>query len=106
MSRGAYILTNHLCRECLGRILQRIDGEGAGLHRCSNCGAEASGEVESICACGMRLSDQTDLRFRCMRNPKRSPKFPAEVVVRRVDLGGEGDDNILQSALPLRDYAT
>lgn len=100
MVSGLWRFTDHLCRECLGRIMQRMDGPEAGLHRCTNCGASAPGAVEDICACGIRLRPDRDMGYRCQVNPKPTFDFPPEVVVARV--APETDEPASQAALPLR----
>jgi hypothetical protein len=73
-----WIISDHCCRHCLGRILER---EGA--FACSGCGAKAV-DVNAICGCGIVLGEGS-LRgrrlFRCTPNPQRSPTCPAEIVI-------------------------
>ncbi len=99
MTPGLYTVTDHVCRECLGRILERVDNP-AGGYRCSNCGASTVGAVESLCACGMRIDANADLGFRCEPNPKQTFEFPHEVVVRRRQ--AEDTQGAQQLAIPLR----
>lgn len=79
MSAG-WALTSHCCRLCLGRIL-----EANGSVMCADCGAEACGRPESLCACGV-MSEAKRRLFRCTRNPSPSPASPALIVVTRVDM--------------------
>lgn len=112
---GLWGFTDHVCRECLDRIMLRLDGPLAGqLHRCSGCGAEANGNVEWLCACGAQYRNHpkvsTKLRgknmgFRCIKNPKRSGDFPAEIVVQpTTETDNGGDANIRQIQAPLRQF--
>lgn len=103
-TQGLWTVTDHLCRECLGRILYRVDGAAAGTHQCSNCAADAAGAIEALCSCGLRLKDGKDMGFRCLPNPKRGPDFPAEIVVTRKAGAKEEAFTTVQSALPLRVY--
>ncbi len=82
MTAGFYRVTDHVCRDCLGRILERVDVP-AGGYRCSNCGATASKAIEELCACGMRIDSSADLGFRCEPNPAPTFNFPHEVIVRK-----------------------
>lgn len=100
MVSGLWRFTDHLCRECLGRVMQRMDGPEAGLHRCAICGAAAPGAVEDICACGIRLRPDRDLGYRCQVNTNPTFDFPHEVVVARV--APEANEPASQPALPLR----
>lgn len=82
----AYELTDHVCRACFGRILRGRRPEGHGDDRahtwlCSNCGASSvHREVDSVCACGMRLRHSGDLGLRCIRAVAPTPEFPSQVV--------------------------
>jgi hypothetical protein len=100
MTAGLYRLTDHVCRECLARIVERMDGPEAGTYRCSMCGVTTSAEVESICACGLHLKTGPDMRFRCVHNHKRSQQFPYELAVRRIAPGE--DERLIQQVLPVR----
>ncbi|WP_293371517.1 hypothetical protein [Nevskia sp.] len=82
MTVGFYRITDHICRECRGRILERVDVPGGGF-RCSNCGATVTKAVEELCACGMRIESAADLGFRCEPNPEPTFKFPHEIIVRK-----------------------
>lgn len=81
-------LTDHVCRVCLGRVLRRKGVAGGWVHRCSDCGLEMAGRIESICACGVHLKTGKNAGLRCVRNPDGpSPENPAEVVVLFVGFG-------------------
>lgn len=96
---GIWSFTDHCCRDCLCRIMSRLDGPvERQLHRCSGCGAEAAGEVEALCACGAHYRDHPKVGakrgllfgFRCIINPRRDPvDFPAEVVAKQIRLDDE-----------------
>ncbi len=68
----------HLCAACFGRLLASTDGRM--LVRCSECGAEAEGGHEALCACGA-LPPGSRVRLRCVRNEHRTPDAPNEIVV-------------------------
>lgn len=85
MGDRTWVVTDHVCRRCFGRVLREVevvDGvvsaiQPTGRLRCSNCGYE-KGELKAICACG---ASGGPWRFRCVVNPKTSPEVPSEVVV-------------------------
>ncbi len=76
---GAWALTSHSCRHCLGRILQ--DGDE---FLCSVCERTGRQSVDQICACGIRpRNGRPELRaFQCVANPAPTETSPARVVVR------------------------
>jgi len=92
-------LLDHVCRQCLGRILYNTTTTE---HRCADCGARAGkgSSVDSLCACGALLTPpkpkkenraDADLPrpapvqiLRCARNYAKSPDFPAEVIAEQV----------------------
>ena len=71
-------LAPHVCRQCLGRVLEQ---DGAFL--CSNCGLSCKEEPWGICGCGLRARSPIAKRagFRCVPNPTPSPATPAEIVI-------------------------
>jgi hypothetical protein len=73
-------LTEHVCRHCLGRLLERRAGRMV-IVRCAKCGAEAKGCHEALCCCGIVVNGQGRM-FECIRNPGPTPEFPAEIVMR------------------------
>jgi hypothetical protein len=95
-----WFLTDHVCRECLGRILISAD---IGSFRCAECGIEGTNQVEEICACGCRLKDGSDAEFRCTPNPQRSPDLPTEIAVVRTP-ANRRPGAAVHTALPLRRY--
>lgn len=99
---GLWIFTDHVCRECLGRVMQRMDGQAAGTFRCSTCGGETSDAIESLCACGSRLKPDSDLGFRCVHNPKRTASVPHEIAVVRTQSATLAEVSHQQTALALR----
>lgn len=88
-------LTDHACRRCFGRVLERVGpGEGGELRaefRCAECGATATGQVEAACCCG--AEERTDgrgarmfarsLGLECVRNPEPTDELPLQVLVRQ-----------------------
>lgn len=97
---GLWQITDHVCSECMGRVLIRMDGDQAGLIRCSMCAREGSGDVESVCACGGRIDPAVDVGFRCAPNHHRSFEQPYEIVVVRAE--PVSFEELRQPGLPLR----
>lgn len=72
-------ITDHACAACLGRVLARNAADGQCIARCADCGHEAAGGAEAICACGA-LPDGFKIRLKCQRQAQPSPDFPAEII--------------------------
>jgi hypothetical protein len=78
---GRFQFTDHACRHCLGRVLERN-----GLYVCSVCEATCSLKPNGICGCGMKSGNGRALlgrekHFHCGINPNRGPNEPARIVV-------------------------
>lgn len=107
----AWRLTDHVCRVCFGRVLER-DGAPGHIYRCANCGTEVSGicqvcghraieeaadgrtqcghcgsrmfrpaRVHDLCCCGLRGPGGRLGGLKCARNEERTPEHPAELRV-------------------------
>lgn len=74
-------LTDHVCRVCFGRVLERKGDDGSTIVRCANCGVEAHGQPKAICCCGVKTKKGRLAGLRCMRNPEPTPEQPAELIV-------------------------
>jgi hypothetical protein len=81
----------HVCRHCLGPILQYDGG-----FICAVCDA-AAGAVEVICGCGIKVAGSSARRgfFRCTANPARGPASPAAIVI---TFGAQWVDEVLAGA--------
>lgn len=80
-----WVITDHVCRCCFGRVLMRETFERKRVYRCSNCGLEQEGRTEAaVCCCGIKLKTGVDAGIRCSANPDRSPEFPAEITAAQV----------------------
>jgi hypothetical protein len=73
---------DHVCRQCLGRVVSRQAEDGQTVVRCSNCGTQAMGEPSATCACGIRGGNYAGLR--CARVERAIPGLPAEIAVTEV----------------------
>ena len=83
--KTAYVLTDHLCRNCASRILKAV---GQPSYRCSQCDWRSEGaSPERICICGSQKMNGQPTGPRCARNPNPTPENPGEIVVM---FGGEG----------------
>lgn len=76
-----WTVTQHACRVCLGRILERRDERGNLHARCADCGLEKEGDHRKLCACGTKLRDGRNAGLKCVVNATRTPEIPAEIVV-------------------------
>jgi hypothetical protein len=80
MTDDFWLLTDHSCRHCLGRVLE---GNGD-IFRCADCGVEGKGRPEEICGCGLQVGEgkiAARRLFRCEPNPNRTTACPSEVVI-------------------------
>jgi hypothetical protein len=81
----AWRLTDHVCRVCFGRVLERQQTTDAGathIVRCANCGTELHNvPMQALCCCGLKTSTGKDAGLRCRRNATPTPEQPAELAV-------------------------
>ena len=76
-----WVITDHICRVCFGRVLMREAFDHKRTYRCSCCGIEADGRTEAaVCCCGIKLKTGVDAGIRCGPNTDKSPEFPSEIV--------------------------
>jgi hypothetical protein len=81
-------LAPHVCRSCLGRVLER-----AGTFRCSDCELQGGTAPEDICGCGLQVAEPPVRRqglFRCRPREACGSSVSAEVVI----MFGEGAGGI------------
>ena len=77
-----WTLTDHVCRQCFGRLLKGTDADGKPLVRCSHCGTEQqSARVETLCCCGAKLPNGRLAGLKCAPNPCPNIEQPAQIVV-------------------------
>lgn len=74
-------ITNHACRHCLGRVLQRVSRSVVVEVRCAECGKSEDGPVRMLCACGADCGDLGHA-LECFKNPNVTDEIPHEVLVR------------------------
>jgi hypothetical protein len=79
-------LEDHICRNCLGRVVSRTAEDGQAIVQCSNCGAEGIGEPSGICCCGIKRGKFD--RLRCIRLDRPIHGVAAQIVVTEVDESG------------------
>lgn len=76
-----WVIEDHCCRACFGRVLMRETFDLRRIYRCSNCGAEAEGKTAAaICSCGIKLKTGVDAGIRCQVHAEPTPEFPSQVV--------------------------
>lgn len=80
-----WVITDHVCRACLGRVLVSKE-KGRKVARCADCGLTADGGHEAICACNTTRKGGRHAWTRCVPNPNKSTEFPQEIMVE----AGEG----------------
>jgi hypothetical protein len=73
MRKMTWVLEDHLCRACGGRILRCVSGAGPTgggnpVFKCADCGASAASMgPDSLCWCGFSHRQQHDITaYRCM----------------------------------------
>jgi hypothetical protein len=74
-------LSNHACRHCFGRVLQRVVRGEVSEVRCAECGKRADGAPRMLCVCGMECG-ALGYALECFRNPRVTDEVPHEVLVR------------------------
>lgn len=115
MDQEKWSLTDHICRECFGRVLVK-DNRKVNyrryynstqlslflddlrpkkedvvdkVFRCADCGKKvASDDHKDICCCGFSLKDGTDLGIRCVHSDLSVIELcKTEIVAKQVDGG-------------------
>lgn len=82
MTSARFALTGHVCRTCLGRVLERT-----GEFVCSGCEQQTGGAVSDLCGCGMCSTAGRALpaivrgAFHCGDNPALGPASPLKIVI-------------------------
>lgn len=117
MALEKWSLTDHICRNCFGRILERQKGgrkkhfehpaqprldldfpdgvaeryevdEPVKVFRCADCGQRVvSNDHRDICCCGIGLKDGTDIRVRCVHSRETGAACQTEIVAKQVNDG-------------------
>lgn len=89
MTRDGWTITDHVCRECFGRVLEHSTGDPVVMaYRCSNCGCEReAARIEAFCCCGLHLKTGRDAGIRCTPTTGMTLPFPAEIVARHSATG-------------------
>lgn len=91
---GLWVIQDHICRKCFGRVVSCNDGDQT-HYRCTNCGYEISGQdVSCICCCGIKYKKggrkgsksaaPIDAGIRCIKNPNPTTEFCCEIVASEV----------------------
>jgi hypothetical protein len=77
--RHGWSIVDHVCRNCLGRVLSRDNGNSKDFI-CADCGTVGAGNVTSVCTCGSKFNTGRDIGIRCMSNPAINPTSPTQIV--------------------------
>jgi hypothetical protein len=75
-----WVLADHACRHCFGRLLRTGKGKTAAV-QCSQCGRREEGPVDALCACGVTTPGGRHL-LECYRNTEKTLEVPHEILVR------------------------
>jgi hypothetical protein len=83
----SWMLTDHVCRHCCGRLLKRRLSQAAIEVICAKCETRATGDELALCWCGKSVGTYGRI-FECIKNPNRRPELPNAIMVRerRVDM--------------------
>jgi hypothetical protein len=73
--------SDHACRHCFGRVMQRAWRGKVFEVRCAECSARQFGDVTGLCCCGADCG-ALGRALECFKNPEISPTVPQEIMVR------------------------
>ncbi len=73
-------ITDHICSDCLGRVLERTTDSGDKVARCADCGREKPGDYRELCLCGLMLKTDKAAGFYCGRNENHEVGRTQEIV--------------------------
>jgi len=74
-----WVITDHVCRFCFGRVLRSQDGA---LVRCADCSAQVKNKkVTELCACGQEYKTGGPVALKCKKNPEHIVGIGQEVMV-------------------------
>ena len=74
-------VTDHVCKLCLGRVLEGQRKDGTWATRCADCEARAEGRYDEVCCCGAALPNGRHAGLACVRNEAITRENPSEVAV-------------------------
>jgi hypothetical protein len=71
MEKKKWVLEDHLCRVCGGRVLRCVEGNGMTpggdpIVMCADCGKSGYGRPDCICWCGMTHRNSNIHPYRCL----------------------------------------
>jgi hypothetical protein len=78
---SGWVITDHACRSCFGRILKRRISPTVTEVSCSECGASSYGVETVLCFCGKSVGRHGEI-FNCIKNPNPRPELPNVILVR------------------------
>lgn len=82
-----WLITDHACKSCFGRILRRQISPTISEVMCSECGDRSHGNETTLCWCGKSVGPHGEI-FQCVKNENRRPELPNYILVkeRRIEI--------------------
>jgi hypothetical protein len=79
---GGFQFSDHACRYCFGRVMQRVSRGEVVEVRCAECGKRAEGRADALCCCGADCGD-LGYALECFKNRNVTNERPHEILVRQ-----------------------
>lgn len=76
-----WVVVDHLCTVCMGRLLVRRISPNISEVRCSECDERRTGSELALCWCGVEVG-QYGRMFECIPNPNPRPELRNMILVR------------------------
>lgn len=77
----SWVITDHVCRYCCGRVLKRRVTPRLSYVICAKCGKrEKSTEASALCFCGVDVGHHGKI-FECVKNPNPRSELPNQILV-------------------------
>lgn len=73
--------SDHACRHCFGRVMQRVWRGKVFEVKCAECGTQVFGDVMDLCCCGADCG-ALGRALECFKNPTKTADVPQEIMVR------------------------
>ena len=75
--KSLWVITDHVCRFCFGRVLKSQDGSKV---RCADCCMELETEkVSKLCSCGTKYRNNNLVGMKCKKNQEHVPGTGQEI---------------------------
>lgn len=76
-----WVITDHACLVCFGRLLKRRISPKVTEVICPECEARSYGDEHALCWCGKSVGIYGKI-FECFRNPNIRPELPNVILVK------------------------